>query len=107
MRWKVRPEMPAKVVRKWLPNRIWWRSPPQVTCPDDFDQFWDGVLSGLNGIPLDSKVTHDPLRSTETASVYQVCYRSLDDLEIFGWYAVPTSGDGPFPGCPDPARLQV
>ena len=69
----------------------------QVTCPDDFDQFWEGVLSGLNGIPLDSKVTHDPLRSTETARVYQVCYRSLDDLEIFGWYAVPTTGDGPFP----------
>ena len=69
----------------------------QVTCPDDFDQFWEGVLSGLNGIPLDSKVTHDPLRSTETARVYQVCYRSLDDLEIFGWYAVPAIGDGPFP----------
>ena len=69
----------------------------QVTCPNDFDQFWDGVLGELSDIPLDAAATHDPLRSTPTAKVYQVKYRSLDGLEIFGWYALPTTGDGPFP----------
>ncbi len=69
----------------------------QVTCPDDFDQFWDGVLGGLAKIPLDADMAHDPLRSTDAARVCQVRYRSLDDLEIFGWYAVPAMGDGPFP----------
>ena len=42
-------------------------------------------------------VSHDPLRSTETAKVYQSTYRSLDGLEIFAWYSVPAEGDGPFP----------
>ena len=69
----------------------------QVTCPDDFDQFWDGVLSELDQIPLDANVAHDPLRSTDAATVFQVTYRSLDGLDIFGWYAVPAVGDGPFP----------
>ena len=69
----------------------------QVTCPDDFDQFWDGTLAELAQIPLCAEVVHDPLRSTDVAKVYQVKYRSLDDLEIFGWYALPAAGDGPFP----------
>ncbi len=69
----------------------------QVTCPDDFDAFWKGVLTGLAEIPLDARVALDPLRSTAAADVYQVAYRSLDGLEIFGWYSVPAEGDGPFP----------
>ena len=69
----------------------------QVTRPDDFDPFWDGVLDDLGRIPLDAAATHDPLRSTGAASVYQASYRSLDGLDIFAWYAVPTGGDGPFP----------
>ena len=69
----------------------------QVTCPDDFDSFWGGVLVGLAEIPLEPSVSHDPLRSTETAKVYQSTYRSLDGLEIFAWYSVPAEGDGPFP----------
>ena len=69
----------------------------QVTCPDDFDEFWSGALSEIAQIPLDAQVTHDPLRSTDAARVFQVKYRSLGDLEIFGWYAAPAVGDGPFP----------
>ena len=69
----------------------------QVTCPDDFDQFWGGVLSELDQIPLDANVAHDPLRSTDAAKVHRVTYRSLDGLDIFAWYAVPAVGDGPFP----------
>jgi len=69
----------------------------QVTCPDDFDQFWDGTLAELSQFPLEPVVSHDSLRSTDGARVYQVKYRSLDGVEIFGWYAVPAVGDGPFP----------
>ncbi len=69
----------------------------EVTCPDDFDDFWDGVLAELAEIPLDARVEIDPLRSTDTVNVYQVTYRSMDGLDIFGWYSVPTEGDGPFP----------
>ena len=69
----------------------------QVTRPDDFDQFWDGALAQLSQIPLEPNLSHDPLRSTDAARVYQVKYLSLDGVEIFGWYAVPTAGEGPFP----------
>lgn len=69
----------------------------EVTCPDDFDSFWAGVLEELSGIPLDAGMVHDPLRSNPVATVHQVTYRSLDGLEIFAWYSVPAEGSGPFP----------
>ena len=68
-----------------------------ITCPDDFDQFWGAILSGLAEEPLSANVTPDPLRSNEEVKVFQATYRSLDGLEIFGWYSVPAKGDGPFP----------
>ena len=69
----------------------------RVSCPDDFDSFWDSVLAELATIPLDARIDHDPFRSTDAAKVYQATYRSLDELEIFAWYSVPAVGDGPFP----------
>ena len=69
----------------------------EVTCPDDFDQFWDSVLAELGRIPLDAQVELDRLRSTDAVQVYQATYCSLDGLEIFAWYSVPADGDGPFP----------
>ncbi len=69
----------------------------EVTCPDDFDAFWDKTLAELAEIPLDPRVELDPLRSAETAHVYRATYRSLGGLEIFAWYALPAAGDGPFP----------
>ena len=69
----------------------------QVTCPDDFDQFWDSVLADLAAIPLDATAEADPLRNTDAVKVYQAGYRSLDGLDIFAWYSVPARGDGPFP----------
>ena len=68
-----------------------------VTCPDDFDEFWGGILAQLGQEPLEASATHDPLRSNEDVKVYQASYRSLDGLDIFGWYSVPTMGEGPFP----------
>lgn len=69
----------------------------RVSCPDDFDLFWDGVLTELAAVPLDAGIDHDPLRSTDAVKVYQAGYRSLDGLEIFAWYSVPAVGDGPYP----------
>ena len=69
----------------------------QVTCPEDFDEFWDGVLGELAGMDLNPVITADPLRSNDDVNVYQATYRSLGGLEIFGWYSVPAEGEGPFP----------
>jgi cephalosporin-C deacetylase len=68
-----------------------------VTCPDDLDDFWGNILAELAGQPLQATANPDPLRSNEDVKVYQATYRSLDGLEIFGWYSVPAVGDGPFP----------
>jgi len=69
----------------------------QVTCPDDFDDFWDGVLSDLAETPLHPTLTPDPLRSNDDVDVSQATYMSLGGLEIFAWYGVPAHGEGPFP----------
>ena len=69
----------------------------QVTCPDDFDDFWDGVLSDLAETPLHPTLTPDPLRSNDDVDVSQATYMSLGGLEIFVWYSVPAHGEGPFP----------
>ena len=68
-----------------------------VNCPDDFDEFWGGVLSRLAEVPLEPNMAPDSLRSNDQVKVYQATYRSLDGLEIFGWYSLPATGDGPFP----------
>jgi cephalosporin-C deacetylase len=69
----------------------------QVTCPGDFDDFWSGVLAELAQTPLHPTVTPDILRSNDDVNVYQATYLSLGGLEVFGWYSLPYSGDGPFP----------
>ena len=69
----------------------------EVTCPDDFDAFWGGVLGELSALPLGERMVHDPLRSNDAVNVFRATYRSLDGLEIFAWYSVPAQGDGPFP----------
>ena len=68
-----------------------------VICPEDFDEFWSQTLAELAEIALYPSLTLDQLRSNDEVRVYQATYRSLDDLEIFGWYSVPAQGDGPFP----------
>ena len=68
-----------------------------VTCPEDFDDFWAGVLGELAEEPLQASVSHDTLRSNGEVKVYQATFRSLGGLDIFGWYSVPAEGEGPFP----------
>ena len=69
----------------------------QVTCPDDFDDFWSGTLEMLSGISLKSVITAEPIRSNDDVDVFHVTFLSLGGLEISAWYSLPTKGDGPFP----------
>ena len=64
----------------------------QVTCPDDFDDFWSGTLKLLSGISLKPVITAEPLRSNDDAHVFNVTYLSLGGLEISAWYSLPTQG---------------
>ena len=69
----------------------------QVTRPDDFKEFWTEVMAEASRVPLDARVSPEPMRSNENVQVAQATYRSLDDLEIATWYCVPARGEGPFP----------
>ena len=69
----------------------------QVTCPDDFDDFWSGTLELLSGISLKSIIMAEPIRSNDDVHVFHVTFLSLGGLEISAWYSLPTKGDGPFP----------
>ena len=70
----------------------------KVQKPTDFDEFWKGVLEQASNIPLEPRVVHDPLRSSEETDVYQVFYNSLDWVRIVGWYCLPKKRNGPLPG---------
>ncbi len=69
----------------------------QVTPPGDFKDFWDGVMAEVAAVPLEPRITPEPMRSNEDVQVAQATYRSLGGLEIATWYCVPTRGAGPFP----------
>ena len=69
----------------------------QVTCPEDFHEFWRGALAELADVPLAARIAPEPLRSTQDVRVSQVTYRSLGGVDIAAWYCVPTQGQGPFP----------
>ena len=57
--------------------------------PHDFDAFWDDVLRQASAIPLEAEVIPDPLRTSDDVEVYQVFYRSLDDVRVAAWYCRP------------------
>ena len=69
----------------------------QVTRPDDFEEFWAGVMAEASHVPLEARLTPQPMRSNENVKVAQATYHSLDGLEIAAWYCVPAQGEGPFP----------
>ena len=60
-----------------------------VRKPDDFDSFWDDVLGQASAIPLEAEVIPDPLRTSEDIEVFQVFYRSIDDVRVAAWYCRP------------------
>ena len=68
-----------------------------VTKPDDFDEFWNGVMEDVNSIDLDPCMEIDPLRSNDEVDVYQVFYNSLDHVRISAWYSLPKGVTGRLP----------
>lgn len=81
------------------------RRPPEqhttsVELPDDFDEFWSGILDEVNALPLNPHMEHIPWRSTDEVDVFEIHYDSLDNLRIAGWYCVPKESylPPPYPG---------
>ena len=70
----------------------------RVRKPQDFDQFWAGVLAQAGEIPLAAETRPDPLRSDDDVEVYQAFYDSLDRVRIAAWYCLPRSGGDGLPG---------
>jgi len=72
----------------------------EVERPADFDRFWSGNVTALAEISLGSRLIPVPERSTPEVDVYEVIYRSADDLDISGWYCVPKEQylTPPYPG---------
>lgn len=66
--------------------------------PADFDSYWDAVDQQLDAIPAAPEVDPLPIRSNEHCNVYTVRLTSVGPYRIFGYFSVPTSGTGPFPG---------
>ena len=48
-------------------------------------------------VPLEPRISPEPIRSNQQVHVSQATYRSLGGLEISAWYCVPAEGEGPFP----------
>jgi cephalosporin-C deacetylase len=69
----------------------------EVTKPDDFDLFWEGILKTSSKLPLSETLDPLPLRSDETTEVFSIRYQSIDGVSISGWYSVPRKATGPLP----------
>lgn len=85
------------------------RQPPDqyevtVERPDDFDAFWADIHERLGRIPLNPRMSPDPMRSTDEVEVFEIHYMSLDGVEIAGWYCRPRED---FIPPPYPALLLV
>jgi cephalosporin-C deacetylase len=65
--------------------------------PEDFDEFWNGVLRQADMTPLSPEVVRDPLRSSDDVETFQVFYNSVDNVRIAAWYCRPTNRSGRTP----------
>ena len=52
----------------------------EVSKPEDFDEFWDSVISDVAKIDLAPSIQKDDLRTDEDVEVYQVHYNSIDGV---------------------------
>lgn len=66
-------------------------------APADFDAFWAGTMDELAAIPAAPELTMNALRSTDFATMYDLHLTSIGPYRIYGFFSVPTEGDGPFP----------
>ncbi len=80
-----------------MPKNVRTDYPTKVRKPDDFDEFWSGVLDDAAKIPLNPETVPDPLRSSEDIEVFQVFYDSLDNVRIAAWYCLPRNRRGKLP----------
>jgi len=69
-----------------------------VERPDDFDTFWQSTLQQAESVALDAVFEFNELRSDDAVDVYDVHYRSLDNVAIAAWYCVPREITAPLPG---------
>lgn len=71
-----------------------------VPRPNDFNDFWAGVMDQLGRWPIEAEIVRDELRSTGRVDVYDVAYTSLDGVRISAWYACPRKEvvSPPYPG---------
>ena len=70
-----------------------------VSLPDnqpDLQEFWQKAKNELSAIAPDYKMTLLPGQSTDKRRLYQVSMKSLGNVEISGYYCVPTK-KGKFP----------
>ena len=63
---------------------------PTVTDPADFNSFWDSSKKALATIPMDSRVTLMPERSTDLVNVYHVSFQNINNSRVYGILCVPT-----------------
>ena len=66
--------------------------------PANFDGYWDDVDQQLAALPAAPELEPMPIRSNEHCDVYSVRLTSVGPYRIFGYFSVPKSGPGPFPG---------
>lgn len=69
-----------------------------VTRPPDFEEFWAAAEVELAEVPLEPAVTPEPYWTTDDVAVYTAAWNSLNGVRVHGWYCVPRTGPGPFPG---------
>ena len=80
-----------------MPKNVRTDYPTKVRKPDEFDEFWSGVLDDAAKIPLNPETVPDPLRSSQDIEVFQVFYDSLDNVRIAAWYYLPRNRRGKLP----------
>ena len=62
---------------------------PTVQKPDDFNAFWDSGKAALARVPLDTKMTLLPDRSSSLTDVYQVNVQGYERSRIYGILCIP------------------
>jgi cephalosporin-C deacetylase-like acetyl esterase len=72
-----------------------------LTREADFDDFWQTTLAQLAAVDPQFQLTRTPSGDSETHDAYEVTLRSLDGVQVGGWYEMPKA-----PGV-HPAVLRV
>jgi cephalosporin-C deacetylase len=66
------------------------------TKPDGFEQYWEGTLEELAGLPARTEVELVAMRETDYATAYGVHFTGLGSYRLFAYLSIP-KGEGPFP----------